>query len=269
MVEVEVKGTAEEGARPSRSQKCLLSISLKPSLTLTPEAPANHLECLFQDLELTDQLSHSSPAISSSIAQDPLSSAAAPSSVVDWSLLAIGSKIEGLVHEAVDYGLLVDLPSHPDLVGLVLPHQQAPVGPLSPLPTKGKAARDMKLKVGKKAFQAADDSDEDMDQVNGLGSLLSGKPPTPGAPVTARVLDLIKREGQVSLSTLPGHLMSSNPPIPTSLPPSSKTKPKGKFIASKAAVNALLPPKGSPVEAIVELVREAPLSYLVLRSGIP
>lgn len=128
-VEMVVKGEGGGGvhdlpassASAASTTRHLTSLSLKPSLTLHSSStyPAQHLECLFNDLELADKLS-----VQSNLPSISTGALAASSLAIDWSSLAIGCKVDGFVHEAVEYGLLIDLPTHPDLVGLVLPHQQ-------------------------------------------------------------------------------------------------------------------------------------------------
>ncbi len=42
---------------------------------------------------------------------------------IDWSLFQPGSLVAGSVHDVKEFGLMVDLEDHPDVVGLVTPMQ--------------------------------------------------------------------------------------------------------------------------------------------------
>eukprot|EP00873_Tetraselmis_striata_P024001 jgi/Tetstr1/444265/TSEL_032157.t1 len=81
-------------------------VTLKPSLTASKDSRL--LASLFADYEAADALS------------------APEGEPVDWaSAFAIGSAVDGQVHELKDYGVVCDLNGHEDLLGLVAHHQAA------------------------------------------------------------------------------------------------------------------------------------------------
>eukprot|EP00887_Chlorella_sp_A99_P001742 scaffold19.g1742.t1 len=90
------------------------SLTLKQSLC-GPSAAADageYLCYLFADLAAAEQLAAASGQGDEAASE------------VDWDrLFAIGTVVEGSVHDVKEYGILCDLQPHPDVVGLAAPHQ--------------------------------------------------------------------------------------------------------------------------------------------------
>ena len=104
------------------------SVTLKSALTMSSDASL--LGALFEDLEKAEELS------------------VAEGTPVDWSgEFSVGAVVEGEVHELKEYGAVCDLHGHPDLLGLVAPHQQ---GGLGKAPAVGQHVKGRLLDVNKR-----------------------------------------------------------------------------------------------------------------------
>ena len=104
------------------------SVTLKSALTMSSDASL--LGALFEDLERAEELS------------------VAEGTPVDWSgEFSVGAVVEGEVHELKEYGVVCDLRGHPDLLGLVAPHQQ---GGLGEAPSVGQHTKGRLLDVNKR-----------------------------------------------------------------------------------------------------------------------
>ncbi|KAG1654779.1 hypothetical protein FOA52_007439 [Chlamydomonas sp. UWO 241] len=92
------------------AEKSRFSLTLKPTLTNGSGGSAGaYLSSLLADLE-------TAAALKAEQETDDVG--------VEWGGIVVGGPAKGSVHEQADYGLVVDLEAHADLVGIVRPHQR-------------------------------------------------------------------------------------------------------------------------------------------------
>jgi len=205
------------------------SVTLRPSLTSGSDA--GYLASMFSDLELAERLR----------AQQALSGAKpdAPSDIVDWSLLRLGSMVPCEVSDHAPYGMVVDLDVNEDLVGVIRP----PHYPGAPAP----AAR--KSKAGNSAL------------------------PVPGTKLSCRVLDVSQAEGIVDLSaradlTSPANQQQAPTPTPSKRKKGAKgdaeAGSEGGSCGGVVSEGQWPCPPGSVQEAVVEVVQGPPAHYAVV-----